>query len=225
MNITELIRNIKFPTIGTLVLILGTPLAGQAAQISSFQHKFAVGASNRLIGDGIAVSLDKWEGCCQSYFPLQTSFFTPSDVGSTVTFTDATNSNFSDFVALITNGVDDSILPLNIAPGIGSGGTVRSESFLFGSSVVGGNGIDLQGFLVKRITATVNELEINTPGQLGGTSWRGSITWGFHDDLPSTEPPTQSVPESSPALGLLALGTLGLGSVLLRKQKQSTDLG
>jgi len=130
--------------------------------------------------------------------------FTPSDVGGTFFVDQSADPDFDDFVALLTNGLDDKILAEHsIEPegASGSGASGQFESLWVGDDV---GATDLAAFEITRIGLTIDSLSL--PAGLTGTfSYSG--TYDF----------IEAVPEPSTDL-LFVVATSALAVVATRKR-------
>jgi len=141
---------------------------------------------------------------------------TSADVGQRFTVTEATDPDFNDFVALLTDGPFN-MISLNAR---GNGVTESSQSLGFGSGVLGGNP-DLLGNTISSISIQLNSLIFNTSvSQNGG---RVTTDYSFNGTLivegQPVDQPSQTIPEPTAGLSLLLFGAVGAGSLLKRQRK------
>jgi hypothetical protein len=90
--------------------------------------------------------------------PLFELPWSANDVGSTRTETSSTSTNFNAFIALMTDGIQETIL---FAVG-GYAGT--RTGFLVSESTVVGRTPDLSGYRIDSISLHLNSLSFSTPG-------------------------------------------------------------
>jgi hypothetical protein len=89
-------------------------------------------------------------------------FFTPSDVGTSVTVTDADNPEFDEVVALLTNGVNDHLhfethgYPHGCIHGNGG-----NEAYSFFGDSSGANGIDFEAYTITSIGLRMDALTLD----------------------------------------------------------------
>jgi hypothetical protein len=97
-------------------------------------------------------------------------FFTLSDVGTSVTVTDADNPEFDEVVAILTNGVNDHLYfethgyPYGCMHGNGG-----NEAYCFGN-LSEANGIDFKGSIITGITLRLDALTLDVSSDLTGLS-------------------------------------------------------
>ena len=84
---------------------------------------------------------------------------TPSDSGKMLVATPENNADFTDFVALITDGIDGFITVQVVGGNFGT-----RESSFFGTQT-GPNGIDLEGSNINLIGLFVNSATLDIPGR------------------------------------------------------------
>lgn len=87
--------------------------------------------------------------------------FQPSDVGRTFTETATNQPNFAGFVHSLTDGTNELMVVQEIE-GSSGGQHTAYESQFFSQLPPNGNGIDLQGFQISRITLQLNSLVLNS---------------------------------------------------------------
>jgi len=107
--------------------------------------------------------------------------FRPSDVGTTVTMTEANDPEFNDAATILINGVNDRLFfeAIGQPGGCGSGYGPSEAFFLFGDPT-GANGIDFRGFYITSIGIRVDYLTLDIPGEnpSGDGNWTDySITY------------------------------------------------
>jgi hypothetical protein len=110
-------------------------------------------------------------------------FFTPSDVGTSVTVTDAENPEFDDVIAILTNGVNDNLsFETHGYPGgciIGSGG---NEAGAFFGDSSGANGIDFENYTITGITLRLEALTLDISGDGSWTDFSVTYTIIIEDE-------------------------------------------
>ena len=134
--------------------VLGTYEVTQAGGCSSIYEGLEINVI--FGGDGTGASGARlFEG----------NVFRPSDVGMTVTMTEANDPEFNDAAAVLTNGVNDSLSFQAIGyPGGCIGGDGSSEALFFFGDQSGANGIDFIGYAITSIGLRVDALTLNIPG-------------------------------------------------------------
>ena len=136
---------------------------------------------------------------------------TPGDVGRTFELTAQDDPDFAAAVILLTNGINDKFgweAILHNPDGTPRNGSIwnSNESKRFGS-IPGGNGIDLGGFIITKITQRLDALSLTyDPGE--SYPWRMyAETTLFFEGRPIPEPAT---------IALLSLGSVA--PLLLRRK-------
>jgi hypothetical protein len=143
---------------------------------------------------------------------------TSVDVGQRFTVTEATDPDFNNFVALLTDGPFN-MLTLYVR---GNGGAGGGSSLGFGSGVLGGNP-DLLGNIISSISIQLNSLIFNTSVSQNGSGV--TTSYSFNGTLIVEGQPvdqtSQTVPEPTAGLSLLLFGAVGTGSLLKRQIKSN----
>jgi hypothetical protein len=146
----------------------------------------------------------------------------PSDVGKTFTVTQATDPEFNNFVSLLTNGRNDFVgFEYQEVNGFLGGGTARNESF-FSFFIDNPTQIDFLGNTIDSISIEINSFFSNRSIFENGfisNNLTATATLSINGQ-PSTV--SESVPESSSALSILAFAALGVGAVQKRRCCKST---
>lgn len=204
-------------TFTSALLVLGLGEVTQAAVLGTEDLSTAGGRAD-IVKD---YQLQLTVGSALDRYPANAPMFngfkvTPSDVGRTFTVTEATDSNFNDFVAYLTDGEPDGI---SLSLGTGSLGSVGAGLGI-GGNLFGGNP-DLAGNKINSIGIRINSFTLDTPGINPNNDgvWTDEsfdatlIVEGEPSDQNSGTP----VPEPTSMLGVLAFGAFG--SSLLFKRK------
>lgn len=140
--------------------------------------------------------------------PLFSHRLTQSDVGNPFKVTPGNTSNFAQIETLLANGAND-LISFGISGNRGLGSAVGG----FESSFTFNDGTDFKGFDLKRLTVTVDSLQVASPG----SDPNGDGIWSDYSADYSLKVSAKPVPEPSTALGTL-VAAIGFGVLLLRKK-------
>jgi hypothetical protein len=222
MTISSAIKGLSIATTGAALLTL--EIGGAQAAILGTRN-FSGDGSNYGISTGVRFDLRispnilerPSRGPRATLAPLfEDITITSADVGQRFTVTEATDPDFNDFVALLTDGPNNII-----ALGVRGNGVPRSGSILgFGTGVFNGNP-DLLGNTISSISIQLNSLIFNTSVSQNGDE---VITNYSYDNTliiegQPVDQPSQTVPEPTAGLSLLLFGAVGAGSLLKRQIK------
>lgn len=211
MTISSAIKGLSIATTGAALLTL--EIGGAQAAIlgtrnfSGGGRDFGISTAGRF---DLRISPNILERPSRGSRPTLAPLFeditiTSADVGQRFTVTEATDPDFNDFVALLTDGPNNTI-------GINGQG--------FSSRVFNGNP-DLLGNTISSISIQLNSLIFNTSISQNG----GIVTteYLFNGTLivegQPVDQPSQTVPEPTAGLSLLLFGAVGAGSLLKRQIK------
>jgi hypothetical protein len=225
MTISSAIKGLLIATTGAALLTL--EIGGAQAAILGTRN-FSGTGSNIGISTGVRFDLrispnilerPQSGGTRGTLAPLfEDITITSADVGQRFTVTEATDPDFNDFVALLTDGP-----PNIIALSVRGNGVPQSGSILgFGSGVFGGNP-DLLGNTISSISIQVDSLIFNTSVSQNG----GEVitNYSFDNTLiiegQPVDQPLTTVPEPTAGLSLLLFGAVGTGSLLKRQIKSN----
>ena len=138
---------------------LGAGASG-SPQIASWSYQN--GGGTRIIGDQVSLSL---RIAAQSESPGPTLFedllLDESDVGKTFAATAATDPDFGDFAAFLTNGQDDVVTYSAGVVGGGFGSRDGHESNLYGGQL---GSVDAAGIAIDGVELRVDALSLASPG-------------------------------------------------------------
>ncbi|MCG3177980.1 MAG: hypothetical protein BIFFINMI_00303 [Phycisphaerae bacterium] len=162
----------------------------------------AIGGTSLTVDEASAVQLEFSDPAVYDPHVLfEGLVVTAADIGRTFTATAATDPDFDEVVALLTNGqADDMTLwQLEVQGGFlpGGGHGVVGSDFDF----AGLYGTDFQGMTIESISITIENLTYTTPGDLGGTDSTLGVTVKIN-----------VVPEPA-SLGLFMLGATVLAAM------------
>jgi hypothetical protein len=148
----------------TMLFVLFVPV--QASNLETYPERIVATINNGIRGGGtrailesiqVTISICNGGPKCRDAKVLSFEVI-PSDSGKTLIATPENNADFTDFVALITDGVDGFVWIR-----VGGGGIGRPESSFFGTQT-GPNGIDLEGSNINLIGLFVNYATLDIPG-------------------------------------------------------------
>ena len=136
-------------------------LAQPFTAVANFGDSFGVASVN----NAATVSFSELVGI-RTYCPIFDELtLTRNNVGHLYTFTQANDPDFNSMVAILTDGVAETVgYSLNLVPGGGGQGHWALESRFFSQLPVGGNGIDFRGFKIDSIALRLDLLDISSPG-------------------------------------------------------------
>jgi hypothetical protein len=229
MTIFSALKRFSIATTGAALLILEIGGGAQAAILGTTNlsanvlgNDISTGILTDLrIGPNIIPPVQSGLGLRGTLAPLfEDITITPADVGQRFTVTEATDPDFNDFVALLTDGLGN-MISLYLYTNLGQGGS----SLGFGSGVIGGNP-DFLGNTISSISLQINSLILNTPVPPDQNGQRPSTYYSsFNGTLiiegQPVDRPSQTVPEPTAGLSLLLFGAVGTGSLLKRQIKSN----
>ncbi|WP_052672331.1 PEP-CTERM sorting domain-containing protein [Aliterella atlantica] len=143
--------------------------------------------------------------------PIFAKTISAADVGISYTVTTATNPNFSEITALLTDGVSDTIFfgVTGFPSGTGVATGVGESAFTFN------NATDFQGAIIDSLTITIDSFAPDSPGQ----NPNGDGIWTDYSAKYSLSVQGRPVPEPDTSLGLGIAA--GFGILFARKLKRS----
>jgi hypothetical protein len=104
-------------------------------------------------------------------------FFTPSDVGTSVTVTDDDNPEFDEVIAILTNGVNDHLtFETHGYPSGCIGGDGGNEAYSFFGDSSGANGIDFENYTITSISLRMDALTLDFPDDRTWTDFSTTYT-------------------------------------------------
>lgn len=224
MTISSAIKRLLIATAGAALLTLEIGGGAQAAILGT--RNFSGRGSDIGISTGVRFDLrispnilqrPQSGGTRGTLAPLfEDITITSADVGQRFTVTEATDPDFNDFVALLTDG-QANIITLSVR----GNGVPESGSILGGGSGAFGGNPDFLGNTISSISIQLNSLIFNTSvSQNGG---RVRTDYSFDQTLiiegQPVEQPSQTVPEPTAGLSLLLFAAVGAGSLLKRQIK------
>ena len=160
---------------------------------------------------------------------FQGTSITTADVGRTFTVTEATDANFKDFAANLTDGK-----PEKITFSLGSGEVRGAELSISKSGALFNGNPDLKGNTINSIDFRINSLTLDTPG----TNPNGDGVWtnySFDGTLsvngqPTVDPPSTlstyshfnstPVPEPSSAFAMLVFSLCATGGFFRKRRSR-----
>jgi len=226
-------KGLSVATVGAVLLTFGTGGMAQAILLSSRTLDISTGIAgfdlpfnneNEFAVTTRIASESGGGGFGFLLLPSDPAIFrgtiiTPSDVGRTFTATQATDPEFNNFVSLLTNGRNNLVLiEYQEVNGVAGGGVGNTENFFMDNPTQ----IDFLGNTIDSISLQINSLSINRIFLENGfisSSFSATATLSINGQ-PSTI--SETVPESSSALSVLAFGAWGVGAVRKRRCCKST---
>ncbi len=160
-----------------IIGLLFLPAINYAAVLGTYEVTQAGGCSS--IYEGLEINvIFGGDGTGASGARLfEGNIFRPSDVGMTVTMTEANDPEFNEAAAILTNGVNDSLSFQAIGYPAGCiGGDGSSEALFFFGDQSGANGIDFMGYTITSIGIRIDALTLNIPGAIRITTVTGLIS-------------------------------------------------
>jgi len=135
---------------------------------------------------------------------------TPADVGRTFTATEANDSNFNNFAALLTNG---KLNKVTLALGAGTLGNSELSLTKVGDSF--GQNVSLFGIAIDSISLQINSLTLNTPG----TDLNGNGAWTDYSFTGTAVIDGEPVPVPEPISAISTLA-FGIGVIVFGRKQQ-----
>jgi hypothetical protein len=213
----KLAQKLSIATAGFALLTLGTEATAQAVLLGQRDFSLSLGSGMPFSNEfQVQMSILERIPGAPGFFPrpsdpvlFEGTIVTPSDVGRTFSATQATDPDFNNFVAFLTNGQPNQV---NV-DFRGAGGIGTSESFLKGDS----NSIDFLGNTINSISLRINSLTVvnttlDNPERFALNTFSTNFTVSV-DGQPSDI--AKPVPEPLSILG--SLTAVGVGAVLKRK--------
>jgi hypothetical protein len=222
-------KSLSLATVGSILLAFGTGERAQAILLGSrtLDISTGVGGFDIPFNDKNEFEVTVGIGMIKDFGPsfgdlfsiFKGTIITPADVGRTFTATQATDSEFNDFVSLLTNGINNFVdINYKEINGFAGGGVGTSENFFINDPTK----IDFFGNTIDSINLQINSFSITRSISDGFISSSFSaVTTLSINGQPSTI--SKPVPESSSALSILAFGALGVGVMRKRRCCKSTS--
>jgi len=135
---------------------------------------------------------------------------TPTDVGRTLTATQATDPNFNDFAALLTDG---RFKKVTLALGAGTLGNSELSLTKVGDSF--GQNVSLFGSTIDSISLRVDSLTLNTPG----TDLNGNGVWTDYSFVGTAVIDGEPVPVPEP-ISVISTLAFGIGVIVFGRKQQ-----
>jgi len=217
-------KSLSLATVGSILLAFGTGERAHAILLGSGTLDLSIGIGGFdlpfndknefevTVGIGTIKEIGPSFGDLFSIF--KGTIITPSDVGRIFTATQATDSEFNEFVSLLTNGINN-FVDINYQELNGSvGGRVGTgENFFINNPTQ----TDFFGNTIDSINLQINSFSITR--SISGNGFISSSLFAVATLSINGQPSTISkpVPESSSALSILAFGALGVG--IMRKRR------
>jgi hypothetical protein len=217
-------KSLSLATVGSILFAFGTGGRAQAILLGSgtLDISTGVGGFDIPFNDKNEFEVTVGIGTIKDFGPsfgdlfsiFKGTIITPSDVGRTFTATQATDSEFNDFVSLLTNGINNFVdINYQELNGFAGGRVGTSENFFMNNPTK----IDFFGNTIDSINLQINSFSITriiSENVFISSSFFAVATLSINGQ-PSTI--SKPVPESSSALSILAFGALGVG--VMRKRR------
>jgi len=199
---------------GAVFIALGTAQVAQAAVLGTEDFTLSGGTDDIFTEFKPTLAIAPALPELRSSAPATTAplfvgtSITPADVGRTFTATEANDSNFNNFVALLTNG---KLNKVTLAFGAGTLGNSELSLTKVGDSF--GQNTNLFVSTIDSISLQINSLTLNTPG----TDLNGNGVWTDYSFTGTAVIDGEPVPEPISVISTLAFG---IGVIVFGRKQQ-----